>query len=106
LNVSRITTFSNKVDIGTTASTNVNLDALGVANIHNGTRFAALNYTLNSGSLLLVSTAWNYGFGTNWNGENVAGLLMECDNNTEIVVHDSEKRLASLMYYEGKTINK
>ena len=27
--------------------------------------------------------------------------MLECDNNTEIVVHDNAKRLTSLMYYEG-----
>jgi hypothetical protein len=31
---------------------------------------------------------------------------MECDNNTEIVVHDNANRLASLMYYEGGATNK
>jgi hypothetical protein len=106
LNVSGMTTFSNKVGIGTTASTYANLDVLGVANIHNGNRFAALNYTLNPGSLILGSTALNYGGGTNWNGGNAAGLLMKCDNNTEIVVHDNCNRLASLMYYEGNTTNR
>ncbi len=33
------------------------------------------------------------------------GLMMECDNNTEIVVHDNWNRLASLMYYEVNNIN-
>ncbi len=56
------------------------------------------NYTLNPGSLILGSTALNYWGGTNWNGGNAAGLLMEYDDNTEIVVHDNGKRLASLMY--------
>ncbi len=39
-----------------------------VANIHNGTRFAILNYNLNPGSLIIGSTGLNYGGGTNWNG--------------------------------------
>ncbi len=34
-------------------------------------------------------TALNYGGGTNWNGGNAAGLMMECLDNTEIVVHDN-----------------
>ncbi len=106
MNVSGITKFSNKVGIGTTASAYVNLDVLGVANIHNGTRFAIFNYTLIPGSSILGSAALNYGGGTNWNDGNAAGLLMECNDNTEIVVHDNGKRLASLMYYEGDTINK
>jgi len=105
LNVSGITTFSNKVGINTTA-TNCNLEILGVANIHNGTRYAALYQNLNQGSLIIGSTGLNYGGGTNWNGGNAAGLMMECDNNTEIVVHDNANRLAYLMYYEGGATNK
>jgi hypothetical protein len=31
--------------------------------------------------------------------------MMECYTNTEIVVHDNNSRLASLMYYEGDTTN-
>jgi hypothetical protein len=31
---------------------------------------------------------------------------MECADNTEIAVHDSGNRLASLMYYEGGGTNK
>ena len=75
LNVSGTTTFSNRVGINTTA-TNCNLEILGVANFHNGTRFSALNYSLNPGSLILGSTGLNYGGGTNWNGGNAAGLMM------------------------------
>jgi hypothetical protein len=32
--------------------------------------------------------------------------MLECDNDTEIVVHDNGKRPASLMYIEGDTTNK
>ncbi len=32
--------------------------------------------------------------------------MMECSANTEIAVHDSGHRLASLMYYEGDTVNR
>jgi hypothetical protein len=32
--------------------------------------------------------------------------MLECLNNTEIAVHDHGQRLASLMYYEGDTINR
>jgi hypothetical protein len=97
---------TGKVGIGTTGSINASLDVLGVANIHNGTRFATLNFNFNPGSLIIGSSALNYGGGTNWNGGNAAGLMMECDNNTEIVVHDNANRLASLMYYEGNTTNR
>ncbi len=106
LNVSGITTFPNRVCIGTTASTYVNFDVLGVANFHNGTRFVASNYTLNPGNLILSSTALNYGGGTDWNGGNAAGLLMECSDNTGIVVHDSGKRLASLIIMKATQLIK
>ena len=97
---------TGKVGIGTTGSINASLDVLGVANIHNGTRFAILNYNLNPGSLIIGSSGLSYGGGTNWNGGNVAGLMMECYSNTEIVVHDNNTRLASLMHYEGDTTKK
>jgi hypothetical protein len=42
----------------------------------------------------------DYGNATGWS-TNTAGLLMECLNYTEICVHDSDTRLASLMYYDG-----
>ncbi len=32
--------------------------------------------------------------------------MMECNTNTEIVVHDNGHRFASLMYYEGDLVNK
>jgi hypothetical protein len=94
LNISGNTTLNNKTIIK------------GILNIHNGTPFAINNYTLNNGSLIIGDTLLNYGGGTNWNGGNAAGLMLECDNNTEIVVHDNGNRLASLMYYEGDTTNR
>ncbi len=53
-----------------------------------------------SGSLTIGGTKANYGTATNWSS-NTAGLMMECQDYTEIVVHDSGARLASLMYYDG-----
>jgi hypothetical protein len=76
------------------------LEVKGVVNIHNGSPFAINNYTLNNGSLIIGDTLLlNYGGGTLrvWNGGNAAGLMLECSTNTEIVVHDSGNRLASLM---------
>jgi hypothetical protein len=61
---------------------------------------------LNPGSLIIGSAGLNYGGGTHWNGGNAAGLMMECNSNTEIVVNDNGKRLVSLMYYEGDTTNR
>ncbi len=65
---------------------------------------------MQSGSFTIGGTNANYGgsvyAGGLWNGTNTAGPLMECADNTEIVVHDYKDRLASLMYYEGSGNNK
>ncbi len=47
----------------------------------------------------------NYGGGNGWNA-NTAGLLLETQTNTEIAVHDSGTRVASLLYYEGDAANR
>jgi hypothetical protein len=52
------------------------------------------------GSLTIGGTLSNYGTATNWSSS-TAGLMMECADYTEIVVHDSGTRLASLIYYDG-----
>ncbi len=78
----------------------------GIVNIHGGSPYATINYTLNNGSLIIGDTSLNYGGGTLWNGGNAAGLMLECNANTEIVVHDNGQRLASLMYYEGDLVNR
>ncbi len=78
----------------------------GILNINNGSPYATENYTLNDGSLVIGDTLLNYGGGTLWNGGKAAGLMMECEANTEIAVHDGGNRLASLMYYEGNATNK
>ena len=99
-------------NVGIGTSTNINSKLLvngntimkGILNIHNGSPFATANYTLQNGSLIIGDTLLDYGGGTNWNAGNAAGLMLECSNTTEIVVHDSGNRLASLMYYTGNTI--
>jgi hypothetical protein len=65
---------------------------------------------MQSGSLTIGGTNANYGgnfyTGGAWTGSNTAGLLLECLTRTEIAVHDQGNRVASLMYYEGDTINR
>ena len=67
------------------------------------------NNFMQAGSLTIGGNNVNYGgnfySSGNWSGNNTAGLLMECLNNTEIAVHDAGHRIASLMYYEGGTTN-
>jgi hypothetical protein len=55
-----------------------------------------------SGSLTIGSTDEDYGYNTGWT-TNTAGIMMECSNITEICVHDSGTRVASLLYYYGHT---
>jgi hypothetical protein len=57
-----------------------------------------------TGSLTIGDTSKNFGGGTGWN-TNTAGLLMECQNNTEIAIHDADTRIASFMYYVGGGTN-
>lgn len=76
------------------------LQVSGVVNFHAGTPVAVPNNYMSSGSLTIGDTAIDYGNGTGWN-TNTAGLLLECKDKTEIVVHDSGNRLASLINFVG-----
>ena len=58
---------------------------------------------MQKGSLTIGDILLNYGGGFNWSS-NSAGLMLECADSTEIAVHDSANRVASLMYYVGNTI--
>ena len=94
---------SGNVGIGTTIP-GAKLEVLGTAQISNGSGFAPKNNFMASGSLTIGALNSSYGGGTGWN-TNTAGLLLETQTNTEIAVHDTPERLASLMYYEGDTKN-
>ncbi len=76
------------------------LQVNGIGNINNGSPYATANINMQSGSLTIGGTNVNYAGGNLWNG-NMAGLLMECADNTEIAVHDTGVRVASLLYFEG-----
>ena len=93
------------INTGYNVNPRCHLEVAGRACIHNGSPLAAVSNFMQSGSLAIGGTNANYGgnfyTGGAWTGNNTAGLLLECQDNTEIVVHDSVTRLASLMYYEG-----
>ena len=74
----------------------------GILNISDNqtNTFGGANNYMSTGSLIIGSTGKNYGGGNSWN-TNTAGFLMECADNTEIMIHDSGARLASFMYYTG-----
>jgi len=69
-------------------------------NVVGGTANAVPNGYMAAGSLTLGGTDRNYGGGSFWTS-NTAGLLFECQSNTEIAIHDSGDRVASFMYYVG-----
>ncbi len=79
------------------------LQVNGLANINNGSPVGTTY--MQSGSLTIGGTNANYGCqyysGGAWSGTNTAGLLLECADNTEIVVHDAGTRLVSMMAYYG-----
>jgi len=62
--------------------------------------FGGKNNYMNTGTLIIGSTSKNYGGGNSWTS-NTAGFMMECADNTEIMIHDTGARLASFMYYTG-----
>ena len=99
-----VLTNNGSVGIGTTAPA-ARLEVNGAAVIGNGNTFAAKNNHMAPGSLTVGSTTASYGGGSSWNA-NTAGLLLETLANTEIAVHDSGTRIASLMYYEGDATNR
>jgi hypothetical protein len=104
LDVNGPTNITGNVSIGTSDNSYNALSIKGRVNIYNNNPYAATasQNWMNLGSLTIGDYSANYGGGTNPNNiTNVAGLLMECSNNTEIAVHDGGTRVASFMYYEG-----
>lgn len=55
------------------------------------------------GSLELGNTGANFYYSGGWSGSMGAGILANCADRFEWVIHDSGTRLASPMYYEGET---
>ena len=90
-----------KLGIGTTTPHGA-LDVRGAVTITTPTQDSVATKTgyMAAGSLNIGSIGANFGGGQGWNG-NTAGLMLECADNTEIAVHDSGTRVASLMYYQG-----
>jgi hypothetical protein len=99
-NVPRMIIKSNGfVGIATT-DPKCHLQVNGLGSINNGSDYAVTNNTMQSGSLTIGGINANYGCGYNWS-TNTAGLMMECQDNTEIMIHDSGNRLASAMAFQG-----
>ena len=73
----------------------------GIMNVAGDTPSAVPSGYMSRGSLTIGSTNQNYGWGTSYWSSNTAGLLLECQDLTEIAVHDSGERVASLLAYAG-----
>ena len=81
------------------------LHIIGAGCIANNNPYAVVNNRMQGGSLTIGDMDLSYGGGNNWTA-NTAGLMMECQNDTEIVIHDAGNRLASFMYFQGGGTNK
>lgn len=76
------------------------LEVQGRVNFCTSTRYAAVQNYMTTGSLTIGGQA-DYGGGTTGWISNTAGFMMECDNYTEMMVHDYGTRCASFMRYDG-----
>ena len=87
------------VGIGT-PSPKAALHVVGAALVSDGDGYAVPNSHMASGSLTIGSLTANFGGATNWNA-NTAGLLLETLDDTEIAIHDSGTRVASVVRYQS-----
>jgi hypothetical protein len=81
-----------------------NANIIGALRVNGGGNMVA-HTNLGPGSLLVGDTTKNYGGATNGWIADMAGIMMECADNTEICVHDNAHRVASLLYYTGGLTN-
>jgi len=95
---------SGNVGIGTSAP-RARLHVRGIGLISDADGGAVPNNHMASGSLTIGSLTASFGGGSSWNA-NTAGLMLETAANTEIAVHDSMTRVASIVYYEGEGFNR
>jgi hypothetical protein len=98
---------ANNVCIGTTI-TKSKFTVQGTAKINNGTAISRAEM-MSAGNLTIGSTDFkncnDFYSGGNWTGTNTGGLMMECAEKTEIVIHDGGNCLASFMQYVGGGTN-
>jgi len=90
---------AGRVAIGT-PSPAAALHVNGAALISDGAGYAVPNAHMTTGSLTIGSIAKNFGGGSGWS-PNTAGLLLETLDDTEIAIHDSSVRIASVAYYQS-----
>ncbi|MFE8599095.1 tail fiber domain-containing protein [Archangium violaceum] len=83
----------------------VNSGATVTGNLAVGSGYVVKNGHVALGALSIGNITASFGGGSGWNN-NMAGLVLETLKNTEIAVHDSGNRVASLMFYEGDADNR
>jgi hypothetical protein len=90
-------TTTNEMIFTTASLQRMKIWSVGAVGIQNN-GYALANNQMAAGSLTIGNQDQNYGGGTNWTA-NTAGLLMECQDNTEIAVHDAGNSIHSFMRY-------
>lgn len=74
----------------------------GILNIYNtNTQF---QNQMQIGSIIAGDTLLDYGHSTSQTTTNLAGILLNCENKTEIAVHDRANKVHSLIAYDNNTI--
>ena len=95
-------TIAGALGIGTTAP-KAPLHVVGPALISDGDGVAVPTGKMAKGSLTIGSIASSFGGGNGWNA-NTAGLMLETAASTEIAVHHSNSRIASVVQYNNNTL--
>jgi hypothetical protein len=96
-------TFDDIITVNPNKSVNIKgpLNVINGANNLTTNGWAVGNQKMAPGSLT-IGGGQKYGNGNNWTN-NTSGLLMECGGETEIAVHDYNRRIASIAAYNGST---
>ncbi|ACV33830.1 hypothetical protein [Accumulibacter sp.] len=90
---------SGNVGMGT-STPKAALHVVGGTWLCDGTGYAVANNRMAKGSLTVGSLTSSFGGGSGWS-DNTAGLLFETRDDTEIAIHDSGTRIASVAYYQS-----
>jgi hypothetical protein len=95
-------TIAGALGIGT-AAPKAPLHVVGAALISDGDGVAVPTGKMAKGSLTIGSTTASFGGGSGWNA-NTAGLMLETAASTEIAVHHSNSRIASIVQYNNNSL--
>jgi len=71
----------------------------GILNVHNTA--TGFENNMQPGSLIIGDPFLDYGHESSTSSTNMAGMMLNCKDKTEIAVHDAGMRVVSLMAYES-----